>query len=401
MMKKRKAFCRLWKRIDLPVSLAVVLLLFSILGFCFYGQGIAGKNELNIYEDRITLWGSENQEYTFQEADEMRRRNAENETSYSYALWCSLENCELKNENLKRSTQTEVYVAEGNSQLILASDVFLDGSLQQVCLIGTAAAQELFGVSDAAGLSLTFDGNTYTVIGMLTDVENGAVFQARDLREVKLNRMNLQRTGEESLASLESSIEADLGFSGRAADYKSLCDIADMMGSGVFFLLWLWLLHLILAELKRYRCLALGSSGKETAAADGYISYRETPAQKEQVIRVVQSSTLSLKGMLFRLACLGGAFVLLAVFWKCYVKIPEEMIPAKWSDFAFWGRLITEKTERMSLWIRCEKSASEMLYLADFVRTVVYLGAAYLCYFLIRAVLFGRKMMQKERKNIT
>lgn len=389
MRKKRKAFCRLWKRIDLPVSLAVVLLLLSILGFCFYGQGIAGKNELNIYEDRITLRGSENQEYTFQEADEIRWRNAENETSYSYALWCSLENCELKNENLKRSTQTEVYVAEGNSQLVLDSDVLLDGSLQQVCLIGTAAAQELFGVSDAAGLSLTFDGNTYTVIGMLTDVENGAVFQARDLREVKLNRMNLQRTGEESLASLESSIEADLGFSGRAADYKSLCDIADMMGSGVFFLLWLWLLHLILAELKRYRCLAPGSSGKEA------------PALKEDALWGERMSPVYLKGILLRIACLGGAFVLLAVFWKCYVKIPEEMISAKWSDFAFWGRLITEKTERMSLWIRCEKNASEMLYLAGFVRTVVYLGAAYLCYFLIRAVLFGRKMAQKERKNIT
>ncbi len=58
-----------------------------------------------------------------------------------------------------------MYAVDGNSQLLLPSTAMLDGTITDGCLLGEKAAQELFGVTDATGLSVTMDGHTYQVLG--------------------------------------------------------------------------------------------------------------------------------------------------------------------------------------------------------------------------------------------
>jgi len=53
------------------------------------------------------------------------------------------------------------------------------------------------------------------------------------------------------------------------------------------------------------------------------------------------------KGMAVRICCMAGVVILMLIFLRFHVKIPEDMIPTKWSDFAFWRRWGEDKAERM------------------------------------------------------
>ena len=85
-----------------------------------------------------------------------------------------------------------------------------------------------------------------------------------------------------------------------------------------------------------------------------------------------------------------GVIAALGVFLWFHAKVPEDLIPTKWSDFAFWDRLFNEKSERMLDWVKCEKGAAELLYLKKTARAAVYLAISYLCYAMLRAIQFGR-----------
>lgn len=107
-----------------------------------------------------------------------------------------------------------------------------------------------------------------------------------------------------------------------------------------------------------------------------------------------------LAGLCIRVGCICGAVILLAVYLRFQVNIPEDMIPTKWSDFDFWRRLFEQKREYILNWIKCEKLAPEMLYIQKTVRTVSWFVLSYICYFVIRLIWFVRKLTASRIKKI-
>ncbi len=378
MEEYRKKLRDLRSKFKEAAAVAAVYVLLIVFGFCFYDLGIVQRQELKIYDNRVTLIRTDGNAYSCPEAEQMRLRNQEAEVPFSYALWGDEGVRLLQNLDLGRDTQAEVYVVEGSSDLLLSSTVILDGMVGKSCLIGEEAAQALFGVADATGLSLTMDSSRYVVLGMLKDGAQGAVFLAKDLDTSALDRMNVRVSGDVALSSLERSVKGQLGFSGTALDYRFINSLIGLLGLGLFLLLWIWLLRLMAAELKAYR--------KQNIQVAEYVGNGNKMAP------------VYVKGLAIRLGCILGIAVILVVFLCSQVKIPEDMIPTKWSDFEFWNRWIAEKAERMSVWIRCEKRASELLYLGKTVRAALWLALSYLCYIVLRAIQFGRNSIRKTRK---
>ena len=211
----------------------------------------------------------------------------------------------------------------------------------------------------------------YQVLGMLTREIQGAVFSAKDLHATRLDHMTIETSEDSTLSMLEQAVEWKIGFAGTAFDYRFINSVVGLLSIGLCILLWLWLLRLMVREWKNYR--------KQHAAQVEYYKgrYRIAPDY--------------VKGMTVRICFIAGVVLLMVIFLRFHVKIPEDMIPTKWSDFAFWSRWRADKADRMTDWVRCEKYAPELEYLGKSARAVVCFVISYLCYLLIRILKFGRE----------
>ena len=351
----------LWKQ---KKAIVVVVMVLIACGLTFYAMGIWQKQELAMYQNRITLFQKDRQFYNYEDVVQMRQRNEEIKEPFSYVIWGTEGTHLLENQDLGRTSRVEVYAVDGNSQLLLPSTAMLDGTITDGCLLGEKAAQELFGVTDATGLSVTMDGHTYQVLGMLTRETQGAVFSAKDLHATRLDHMTIETSENSTLSMLEQTVEWKIGFAGTAFDYRFINSVVGLLSIGLCILLWLWLLRLMFREWKNYR--------KQHAAQEEYYKggYRIEPDY--------------VKGTAVRICFIAGVVLLMVIFLRFHAKIPEDMIPTKWSDFAFWSRWGTDKAERMADWVRCEKYAPEREYLGKSVRAVGCFVISYLCYLLIR-----------------
>lgn len=376
MEEYRKKLKNEWAKWKKDAATIVIYVLLSVSCFVCYYLGIVQGQELKTYDSRITLIRSDGSAYSYMEAVQMRVRNEEAGAPFSYVLWGNEGNHVLQNPDLGRNAEVEILVVEGYSDLLLSSNVALDGTENRGCLIGEDVAQSLFGVADAIGLSVTMDGYDYVVIGMLADVKQGAVFHAKDIQACALDRMNVQALDNVTISSLEQQLEWELGFVGIALDYRFINSLIGLMGFGLCLLLWIYLLRLLVAELKRYQ---------------------HKKAQGPRYGNSIGSAYA--KGLAIRLACILVVFVALGIFLRANARIPEDLIPTKWSDFAFWSRLIHEKSERMLDWAKCEKGAAELLYLKKVARATVYFVLSYLCYLIWKAIQFGRNSIRKTQKD--
>ena len=136
----------LWKQ---KKAIVVVLMVLIACGLTFYAMGIWQKQELAMYQNRITLFQKDRQFYNYEDVVQMRQRNEEIKEPFSYVIWGTEGTHLLENQDLGRTSRVEVYAVDGNSQLLLPSTAMLDGTITDGCLLGEKAAQELFGVTDA------------------------------------------------------------------------------------------------------------------------------------------------------------------------------------------------------------------------------------------------------------
>lgn len=68
-------------------AFVVVLIVLIACGLTFYAMGIRQKQELSMYQNRITLFQKDRQFYTYEDAVQMRQRNEEIKEPFSYVIW--------------------------------------------------------------------------------------------------------------------------------------------------------------------------------------------------------------------------------------------------------------------------------------------------------------------------
>ena len=365
-----------WKSRKIAALILYVFLIAACMGS--YWLGMARKQDLETYRNRVTLIRADGNSYSWQEAEQIRARNQEAETPLRYVLWGDEGRHLLENPDLERFAETEIYVLEDSSNLLFSSTALLDGTIEKSCLIGSDIAQDLFGVSDATGMSVTLENQKCFILGMLSDVKKGAVFLSEDRKTSALDRISIQIEEDNTPSSLEQRLEMEMGGSWIVLDYRLLNNLTDMLSFGLCFLLWFWLLRLLVTEWKQYQ--------RKHRSDTGFIKHGN------------RMNSRYLAGVFIRAGCICGAIILLTVYLRFQVKIPDDMIPTKWSDFDFWSRLFEQKKEYILNWIKCGKSDSEMIYIAKTVRTILWFALSYLCYFVIRLTGFVRSFTEKRIK---
>ena len=90
--------------------------------------------------------------------------------------------------------------------------------------------------------------------------------------------------------------------------------------------------------------------------------------------------------------------MLLLAFLKDKVKIPDEYIPTRWSEFSFWESLWERKVDAVELLLRIPKSNLDNGWMDCFFHTCAYGVLAAVC--LVAAVILaGSQRTRGDKKK--
>ena len=173
-------------------------------------------------------------------------------------------------------------------------------------LISEALAQELFRSSKVQGSQITLDAKTYTVRGVYAEPEKQLIRLNRE-EDMLFHQVRVQKQGNKTAETTLQEFTQRYGLSGNTLQWTEYVGVVKgilLLSLGVLaILLWSW-----------GRGVMHGDSACEAMHRD-----RERHAG------------LALK--IVRILYVGIVVLLL---WR-QIHIPDTMIPAKWSDFAYWG----------------------------------------------------------------
>ena len=240
------------------------------------------------------------------QGERMEEDERQEEHPVSFALWGQRSGVMVKNPQLERYAVCEAVSLCGNSQLVFPSAVSLAGGQADSCLIDRATAVKLFGSPRPLGAAVEIGGTKYALCGVFESVQPVVLIPARP-QEQELNHVTLRTPQGDPPKQAADSFARRHGLAGELSDPGFLA----MLARGLSLL----------------------------------------PAAAILLGVVVRGARAALCGNWLRL-CLGlalaGGFWFLTL-WLCGFRfwIPEEMIPNKWSDFDFWGRLFEEKQAQL------------------------------------------------------
>lgn len=242
-----------------------------------------------------------------------------------------------------------------------------------------------FGDIQAVGKEISCEGNSYIVRNVVSGKEGIIAFQASKILVEKsgkaeraesnqpidgtMQRVTIQKPEGYSVHDLESAWNNTYGLFG------DVLDIELLRGIGGFCMLlfpvslcvcfWIYLYH---------QCIFFDDTL--------WIFGRLTKNRK-----VFQGKAAAI-GLSLVLA------VMLMFFLKGQVKIPDDYIPTRWSEFSFWTTLWETKREAVKLLFEMPKSELDAGWVGNFFQTVV-------CGLLAEALLLIDGLLVKYRKNLS
>lgn len=254
-----------------------------------------------------------------EEETEILQTEKEQETPAEFILWGQEKEVTLDNEEYGRSSTAPALFLAGDSNRILddrngqlkGSQTTLKEEDSEGCLLGYSTAYELFGTENAVGNSFFYGKRKLTVRGVFSHIQKSIVLQA-GTEEVKcFDHISLYIPKEESQSQYIDNFLLRNGLDGEVVGENFILALEK----GLVFLLPCLFFILFL---KTY-CSFIKK-------------YNRFPV---------------LKGLL-HLILIG---VILFFFWIVgnKIQIPADMIPTKWSDFAFWQRYF--ETQKNSFYV--------------------------------------------------
>lgn len=274
----------------------------------------AGAEEFSLYlEDS---WPD------IQEAQAMLEREREEKQPLSFVLWGQGSGT-LSNPGLSRSSSVQKISLCGSSGLLYPQSTLLMPADVDGCLIDRETAQALFGSSSPLGSRVELDGNSYVIRGIVEGNTPQIVVQGRPKSEDRLSRVTLQiPAGMDSTAAI-GAFQNRHGLSGK------------------------WL-----------------PMGFWEQAAGFFAHLAPVLGLLSAIFALIKTAlSLTSRPVLF-LACVllaGTQWFLLLWMSGFSLAFPQELIPGKWSDFDFWGKLWQEKSQELLLQFTTPKGAPELL----------------------------------------
>ena len=260
-------------------------------------------------------------ELTGQDGIDMREREQLRERPSAFVLWGQRDSVTVENRDLNRFASCGKIVLWGNARLLLGATASLEENDQDGCLIDRSTAIALFGVPAPVGSRVDLGGEQRVVRGVL-ETDRPLVVLPAASRDAGLDHLTLRTPEGEHPRLTAEDFAARNGLTGVWSQPQTLAVLGR----------WLSLLPvlvLLLGEVLRNIWAAFSPEGG--------------------------------RGRLWLCIALAGAmWFLLLWLTEFRFQLPEEMIPNRWSDFDFWGRLFAEKREELLQALSSEKTVPEL-----------------------------------------
>ena len=219
------------------------------------------------------------------------------------------------------------------------------------CLISEALAQELFRSSKVQGSQITLDEKVYTVRGVYAESEKQFIRLNRD-ENIHFEQVRVQKQENKTAEATLQEFAERYALSGKVlrwTEYVGLVKGILLVATGVLAMFfWKW----------------------------GRRAFGSIPALK--VVRILY---------------IGIVFTLL---WR-QIHIPDNMIPAKWSDFAYWGVWFQNTRTSIGNVFLLEKIGYEKIFLLQGLYSII--GSLGVGVIAVMNMLVLDKTTLRRRKN--
>lgn len=315
-------------RARVPRALACVAFLLCFALGRSSAKSLEGLPDLRILDMDRALTGGE--------AQELLDREAEEEEPAAVTLWGQLAGETAENPDLSRQARVEVLLLRGSSGRVATSSAPLTGDDAEGCLLSESAAQALFGSGEPVGGQVSWAGRTLTVRGIAAGEEPLLLARAGD-RDPYLDHLTLQPPPGNGTARFLEAFRQRRQLAGR---WNTPGLWAGLARAGSLLPAWVMLLSVVFPLIR------------------GAFAAGRYPARF--------------------LACLlaaGGVWFFLLWAVEFSLQIPTELLPGKWSDFDFWGRLYQDARRDLRAFLAAEKTEVHLAVLLPALRACG-LGAA-------------------------
>ncbi|MCI8767722.1 MAG: hypothetical protein HFH21_08030 [Ruminococcus sp.] len=267
--------------------------------------------------------------------------NQKRDHPLEYVNWTQADGVQVSASALGTSEESDALILCGRSDLLFPGYAVLDAETQYGCLLSSALSGKLFGGKDTRGLMVEIQGRKLEVLDV---VDSEEVFLAYEAGE------------QDSCAFDRAAVNCVSGEIGKTEEgYRQLCGSWERMESrvlvwisqGLCFLvpgiLWIFLM--------RYCAKMSRMAGRRA----------------ERIDKIEKRIWRSLLYLLLA----GGILLLIKM-----VRIPEDMIPAKWSDFDFWTEYGKRLGAACQVLIRSEKRIPDIPMMKEFAGALQWTAAA-------------------------
>lgn len=350
------------------------LLLLWLMLYCF-GMSILYSESGNrdgirmLYQRDNPIGGVQAMKMLENEENEVER----GETGIDFTVWGTQDKTEMISQELGKKAVGSAFYVAGDASLLFAYEGVLSREDEDGCLLSKDLAYRLFGSVNVTGLSLEAGGRTLTVRGILQEAEGVIVLNAAE-DTGKIMDAAVIRIPDRTLASSSMEFSSSMVISSFQNRYGFGTDTAAV---GVFRD---WSkLAVTLIPVCMGICLFVpwGKALYRGRKMDGSL----------------------LEKSLFYFILLGSiCFLVFYVYIaEISIRIPQDFLPTRWSDFSFWNGLFEEKKEELLALFTMEIREPERILMNSFLQTVkysVFTLVIYVCFF--RKLIIINKLIMKK-----
>lgn len=281
----------------------------------------------------------------------VREANQKREYPLEYVNWTQTDGVQVSAPGLGTAEACSVLFVLGRSDLLFSGCAVLDAQSRHGCLLSAGLSGRLFGGKDTKGLTVEVQGRELEVLDVVDSEEAFLVCEAEENDACSFDR---------------TTVRCISGAIGKTEEgYQQLCGGWERMETRVP--VWAaqgacFLVPCILWGFLLYYCAKMSRSARGAKPAGG----REGQAagRTGRIEKMIWTS------MLYLLLA-GGILLLIRV-----VRIPEDMIPARWSDFGFWEEYGKKLAVSCQALIRSGKKIPDIPAMKEFVKALQWAMAA-------------------------
>ena len=262
--------------------------------------------------------------------------NQKRDHPLEYVNWTQADGGQVSAPALGTSEECDALILCGRSDLLFPGYAVLDAEAQYGCLLSSALSGKLFGGKDTQGLMVEIQGRKLEVLDVVDSEEVFLVYEA----------------GEQDLCTFDrAAVNCVSGEIGKTEErYQQLCGSWERMESRVL----VWITQGVCSLIPCILWIFL-------------MRYCAEMSRMERADRVEKRIWRSLLYLLLA----GGVLLLIKM-----VRIPEDMIPAKWSDFDFWMEYGKRLGAACQVLLRSEKRIPDIPMMKEFAGALQWAAAA-------------------------